>query len=127
MNEMLLVLGILSISILLAFILKQLKAKKIITQESLNHVITTFGLSMSILKQMNISIIKQDNLVKITDIITRALEFCSVNFANSNNLYDNMKTFVYDNCKSVGINLTNEQEKIVNELIIISLNSSLIK
>lgn len=118
MQELFIILGILTIIILMTYATKELKKNGKVTNEDIQLVLSLFDITMDIVDEMNL---KNETEIKlIAQIIDRSLNY-ALFISESDDIYDVAVKYAIDTLTNMNIEVTENRKDIISKLIQIGL------
>jgi hypothetical protein len=108
------VIGIVCFVIGLTFLAKYLKKKNIIDSEDLQFAMTTMGLTLQIIDELNLK--QESEIKKISSIVLNSLGFAIAIFKDEN-VVENAYQHAIELCEDYGLEVTPQREMIIRQLI----------
>lgn len=100
-----------------AFLIKLLKNKNIITNDDLTIILQAFKLTTDVINELNLN--KETNLQEISDIVITSLQYASKisSDVTKESIISDATTNAFDLCTKAGIVLTDSRKNIITQLI----------
>lgn len=127
-NSILLILGVISGTIILAAFISWMRKKGYVNSEDLNFVASLFSITIQIIEELNLQ--NEDKIKEIGEVVYDSLQFAAAIMDDDMTL-EEVENYAYNYsievCESLEIEMTDQRRSIIRALIELGITNNVVR